>query len=294
MKSVHAFVTATDLSAPSRHAVQRAALLAKASGAQMTLMHARAGFELGNLRRWLARDAGNADAIDANATLCLEALATELSQRHGIDVATHLSTGSPVKQIVRHAADVDADLLVTGSRGSFFRGALIGSTAEHIAKRSSRPVLMVRQPPRDAYQRILIPVDFSPWSRSAIELAQKTAPTASLVLMHAVQPPHQEEMRLTGVAEPIVKRYRDAAIREATQRLHVLAADAGLDSTKVQLRTPSGGRPCTLILREAQAQGCDLVVISRQGRNALAEFLLGSTTRTVVAQGSVDVLISSH
>ena len=46
--------------------------------------------------------------------------------------------------------------------------------------------------------------------------------------------------------------------------------------------------------QEEQEQDCDLVVIGRQGRHALDELLLGSTTRMVVADGAADVLISNR
>lgn len=295
MKSVHAIVTATDLSAPSRHAAQRAAMLAQSKHARMTLMHTIPGSDLEDLRRWLAGHAETAESIEAEARQSLEALAAELSQRHDIEVRTHLSTGSPVEQVVRHADEADADLLVTGTRGaSFFRGLLIGSTAERIAKRSSRPVLMVRQLPHEPYRRILVPVDFSPWSRKAIELALRLVPEASLTLMHAVELPYEGKMRMAGVADSIVKHYRVAALQEAMQRLRELATEAGLDTRQVRLSTPCGADPWMLILREEQEQDCDLIVIGRQGRHALDEFLLGSTTRTVVAEGSADVLISSR
>jgi nucleotide-binding universal stress UspA family protein len=49
-----------------------------------------------------------------------------------------------------------------------------------------------------------------------------------------------------------------------------------------------------LIVQEEQEQDCDLVVIGRQGRHALDEMLLGSTTRMAVAEGAADVLISSR
>lgn len=49
-----------------------------------------------------------------------------------------------------------------------------------------------------------------------------------------------------------------------------------------------------LIVQEEQEQDCDLVVIGRQGRHALDEFLLGSTTRMVISDGAGDVLISTR
>lgn len=288
-------VTATDFSAPSRHAAQRAALLAKSSAASLTLLHTVGGSALDDLRRWLADGSQAAHAIEADARQRLQDLAAELSRSQGIVVRAHLSIGHPVEQVIRHADDVDAGLVVTGTRGAgFFRGVVVGSTAERIAKRSSRPVLMVRQLPHEPYRRILVPVDFSAWSRSAIELAQQVAPEATLVLMHAVELPFEGKMRIAGVAEETVSRYRDAARREAQQRLHDLAADVGLNADRVRLSTPSGADPWMLIVQDEQEHDCDLVVIGRQGRHAVDEFLLGSTTRMVISEGAADVLIASR
>jgi len=293
MPPLRAIVTATDFSAPSRHAAQRAAQLARAAGTGMTLMHTVGGSALEDLRRWLADDNQAAGAIEAGARARLQELADEFGRREGLEVLTHLSIGHPVEQITRHAQEVQADLLVTGTRGAgFFRGVVVGSTAERIAKRSGRPVLMVRQLPHEPYRRILVPVDFSEWSLAAIKLAQQVAPQATLVLMHAVEVPFEGKMRLAGVADDVVMHYRSAAQREALQRLSALATQAGLPPEQVRLSTPEGAEPWMLIVQEEQERDCDLVVIGRQGRHAIDEFLLGSTTRMVIADGAVDVLIS--
>jgi nucleotide-binding universal stress UspA family protein len=294
MSTLRTIITATDFSAPSRHAAQRAALLARSSGATLTLQHTVGGSALDDLRRWLADDSQAARAIEADARQHLEDLATELARAQGITVNAHLSIGHPVEQVIRHADEVDAGLVVTGTRGAgFFRGVVVGSTAERIAKRSARPVLMVRQLPHEPYRRILVPVDFSAWSRSLIELALQVAPEATLVLMHAVELPFEGKMRIAGVAEETVSRYRDAARREAQQRLHDLAADVGLNADRVRLSTPSGADPWMLVVQDEQEHDCDLVVIGRQGRHAVDEFLLGSTTRMVISEGAADVLIAS-
>lgn len=295
MSSLHTIVTATDFSAPSRHAAQRAALLAKSSAASLTLLHTVGGSALDDLRRWLADDSQACGAIEADAHLRLRQLAAELGRVQGIDVRTHLSIGHPVEQVIKHADEVDAGLLVTGTRGAgFLRGVVVGSTAERIANRSSRPVLMVRQLPHEPYRCVLVPVDFSDWSSSAIQLAQQIAPRAPLVLMHAVEVPYESKMRFAGVTEAVVMRYRDAAQREAQQRLRELAADAGLEGDRVRFSTPSGADAWMLIAQEEQEHDCDLVVIGRQGRHALDKFLLGSTTRMIIAEGAADVLIASH
>lgn len=295
MPPVPRIITATDFSPPARHAAQRAALLAQATGAPMTLMHTVGGSALDDLRRWIADDSQACGLIQASAHQRLQELADDLTRNHGIDIQTHLTTGHSVEQIIGHADKVNAGLLVTGTRGAgFLRSVVIGSTAERIARRSPRPVLMVRQLAHENYQRILVPVDFSAWSRTSIELARQLVPQASLVLMHAVEVPYQGQMRLAGVEEDVVKRYRDAALREAQAQLRKLATDAGLDPQRVRMSTPMGADPWIQIVREEQEHDCDLVVIGRQGRNALDEFFLGSTTRMVIAEGAADVLISSR
>jgi nucleotide-binding universal stress UspA family protein len=258
-------------------------------------MHTLAGTALDDLRRWLGGGDQAAGAIEADARQRLEELAADLRRRHGIDGLTHLAVGHPVEQVIRHADDVEAGLIVTGTRGAgFFHGMVIGSTAERIAKRSSRPVLMVRQLPHEPYRRILVPVDFSEWSGAAIDLARRIAPQATLILMHAVEVPYEGKLRFAGVADDVVMGVRVAAQREAQQRLRELAASAGLGADQVQMITPGGAEPWLLIVQQEQENDCDLVVIGRQGRHAVAELLLGSTTRLVVAEGAADMLISSR
>lgn len=293
MDPILSIVAATDFSAPSRHAAQRAVMLAASSGAALTLVHALGSSALGDLRRWLADDSQASGLLEDDARHRLQDLARDMGSSRGIGVGAHLAIGHPVEQIVRHAEEVDADLVVTGTRGAgFFKGVVVGSTAERLARRSARPVLMVRQMPHEPYRRILVPVDFSDWSMAAIATALQIAPGATLVLMHAVEVPLEARLRLAGVADETIRRYRDNARAEAQQRLVQLAAQAGLGRDRVHFSTPAGADPWMLILQEELEQDCDLVVIGRQGRHALEEWLLGSTTRMVMADGTVDVLVS--
>jgi nucleotide-binding universal stress UspA family protein len=66
----------------------------------------------------------------------------------------------------------------------------------------------------------------------------------------------------------------------------------GSGADRVNMTTPTGAEPWTLIFQEEQ--DCDLVVIGRQGRHALDEMLLDSTTRMAVADVAANMLISSR
>lgn len=61
-------------------------------------------------------------------------------------VTTTLLKGDPAAEICTHAADTDADLVVTGTRGrGGEHGNLIGSVAEAVVNDSPAPVLTARQ-----------------------------------------------------------------------------------------------------------------------------------------------------
>ena len=292
MTALTTLVAATDLSAGSRHAVDRAARIAHDHGAALTLAHVLAAGAIDTLRRW-AGDGTAAQALEDDARAKLQLLADEFRQRHALQVEARLLQGHAVQRVVQLADTLAADLVVTGTRGAgFVRAGVIGSTAERIARRSHQPVLMVRQMVHEPYRRVLVPVDFSPSSLAALRLADRIAPQATLVLMHAVTVPMLGRMQLAGVRDAVLAHYRDAAHTEARQQLHALAERCGLPPQRLQLSAPQGADPWRLIAEEEQARDCDLIVIGRQGRHALDELLLGSTTRTVLAECSADVLIS--
>lgn len=59
---------------------------------------------------------------------------------------TELLLGYPPKQILRVAREIDADLIVVGSRGlGRMKSAVLGSTSHDVLANSDRPVLVVRE-----------------------------------------------------------------------------------------------------------------------------------------------------
>jgi len=88
------------------------------------------------------------------------------------------------------------------------------------------PILVVKQVPREAYQSVLVPVDFSPWSQGAIRLALAVAPQAELILLHAYEEPFEGKLRFAGVEEESIRRHRETTRREALARLQQAAIAA--------------------------------------------------------------------
>lgn len=295
MIDIRAVVAATDLSAPARRAVERGARLAAAARASLTLVHVVDAPLLDDLRRRIdtGGDAGRSILDDLRARL--HGLGSEVASRYRLDVDERTVTGRAVDEIARVAEELEAEVIVTGTLGaSAFRSQIIGSTAERVVRKSLRPVLMVRQSVHEAYRRVLIAIDFSRWSAPSLAIAAAVAPDAHFVLLHAVEVPFEGRLRLAGVAEHAIDKLRTDARDEASRRLAELATRSGLPADRWTTVIVSGHRAWMQIVREEQEHDCDLVVVGKHGRSAVEELLLGSTTNMVIAEGSADVLVSTH
>lgn len=292
MTQLERILAATDLSAPARHAVARAFRLAGATGAELTLLHVLSQGALEQLRSLLGGTAAAVEQrlVDA-ARESLARLAGELGQRHGVSASLRLVTGRVLAAILDEADALDASLIVVGARGEGFLGRLtIGTTAERLLRRTLRPMLVVKQTPHEDYRRVLVPVDFSPWSAEVLRLAHAAAPGAELILFHAFEAPFESKLRYAGVEEDTLGRYLAAARAEALAKLQDLTTAAGLDTAPVHLHVEHG-EAARLILAQEQELDCDLIVLGKHGLGMLEELLLGSVTKHVLAESVGDVLV---
>lgn len=294
MSQPHPILAATDFSPAARHAADRAARLARTTGSPLTLMHVLSGGGLQDLRRWLGGGSAVEHQLRADVAQQLRQLADQLQATRHPSVRTVNASGTPADEIVQEADAIDAALLVVGSRGlGFLRRLVLGTTSERLLRRTRRPLLVVRQTPHEAYRRVLLALDFSPWSAPSIDLARWVAPHAHLVLLNVFDVPFEGKLRLAGVDADTIDFYRRQARAEATQRLHGFAATAGLKPGHWQPCIAEGD-PWLRIVEQEQEQDCDLVVLGKHGRSATEDLLLGSVTQLVLSEGSADVLVSTR
>ncbi len=295
MKNLHTLLAATDLSAPSHFTAQRAAMLARELGAKLELVHVLQQNALDEMRELFKKDG---EALQENIRLQtkkeLYQLADSLAETLGSKAGCHQVEGLVLEGIMAQVESLSADLLIIGARGTgFIRQILLGSTAERLLRMTMRPVLTVKQPPRAAYQSVLVPIDFSPWSLNAIQLAQMVAPQAELIVMHAYEVPFESKLRIAGEKEDTILRYREMARQKAGSRLSQTVSDAGMDEANwrsIVLRGDAGRR----ILEQEEKQGADLIVLGKHGLGMVEELLLGGRTRHVLAHARCDVLVANR
>ena len=286
-------LAATDFSAQARHAAERAAVLAQEVDTRLALLHVQPGEPLAQLRAWLGPGSAAERQVPEAASTLLAQLVGELGTRCPVPVDARLGYGAVLDEILREADACDARLIVTGARGTgFLRRLVVGSTAERLMRRTQRPLLVVRQMPHEPYRRVLVALDFSPWSREALALAMAVAPQARLVLLAAFEVPFEGRLQMAGVDAATIEAYRREARLDAMRRLQALAEEAGLPTTR-WVPCVVEGDPSLRIVEAEQMQDCDLTVLGKHGRPVTADLLLGSVTKHVLAEGSADVLVST-
>lgn len=238
-----------------RHAAfERGLALARASGAEMYLLHAVPAHE----------------AFSADATHRLERTA-ELRRRAeqvGVAVQSVEQHGDPAKIIELHANQRAADLIVMGADRTLGSSWLRRpSIAERVLRRTTTPTLVVPidDDAESGFGNRLVAVDLSPASREIVDYAVQLPGDESprLTVVHAARG-IESAAAVQSPARWAVPEYRTHVLEDARRQLEVLVA--GVPSTvdtRVQIVTGSHARA---IGEEAEAVNADLVVVGRSGR----------------------------
>ncbi len=85
-----------------------------------------------------------AGTLEAHDRQAIEGIANTLSTS-GLDVDTRVAVGSPAKEILAYADEIDAELVAVGSHNKGTVSELIlGSVSSEVIKRSKIPVLVLK------------------------------------------------------------------------------------------------------------------------------------------------------
>ncbi len=141
-----------------------------------------------------------------------------------------------------------------------------------------------------ALRRVLVPVDFSEPSDKALQYGKALAGAffASLHVLHVVQEPFVHGWTMEGYVAALPD-FREDLEQQARERLaqSLTEAERGLYHAELVTRV---GAPYAEIVRYAQENEVDLIVLGTHGRGAIAHLLLGSVAERVVRTAPCPVL----
>lgn len=143
-------------------------------------------------------------------------------------------------------------------------------------------------------KKILVPTDFSGTAQHALQAAKLIAQklSAELYVINIMDMPSYLYSGITGVGEPESLKEFIAEIRkEALDNLTNQIADLNYKDAKPILEA---GIPTSAIVKCAEENDIDLIVMGTTGSSGISEMLIGSTTEKIVRTAPCPVLSLSQ
>ena len=198
--------------------------------------------------------------------------------------------GVITESILDFARENSIDMIVMGTHGRRgFQRLTLGSVTERVLRRAGCPVLAVRRPAHDFVApgskgepvrlgKILLCSDFSECSDKALKygLSLATEYQSELLLAHVLEHVPPVEQRETENAR-IIHLLEGKVPEEARIRCKIRPI-------------VRAGKAYEEIVRLAEEEQADLIVVGVRGRNVLDLALFGSTTHRVLQLGPCPVL----
>jgi nucleotide-binding universal stress UspA family protein len=143
------------------------------------------------------------------------------------------------------------------------------------------------------FKHILIPTDGSELSQKAIRTGVELAKFhgARVTGVHAI-PDYHLMIAYEGAFDPVTEeRIEKEARARADNYLEFIqktCSEAGVPCDTV---CETSDHPYDAIIKTADAQNCDLILLHSHGRKGLAAVLLGSETRKVLTYAKIPVMV---
>jgi universal stress protein A len=296
MLTVRSILCPVDFSEPSRQALLWAATIAQRRGGELTVVSV--------VEPLLAQAAGirlHVDLAQADVEPALREFVDATlpeSERQASHVRTEVTVGDPSEATLQTARRLKAGLIVMGTHGlGGFRKLLLGSTTEHVLRRTEWPVLAVPpgavsapavEHPGVQLKKILVATDFRESAMSATQWAADLASdvAAPLVLAHVVEP-----VVVSPLWEALVADFEDERVASGRRMLARLSASF----RDVQIEcVVSVGRPAEAIASLAVEHGAGLVVMGLADPGNSEPRAPGSTAYSVLRSAQVAVVVVPH
>ncbi len=209
------------------------------------------------------------------------------------EIKTASSRGfSAVEEILNYASENEIDFIAMGTHGrTALSHLLLGSVAERIVQMSTYPVMTFRKNDQKLIQskNILLPIDFSEYSKLALQYALELAKhfDLTITLFHAFEQDFHPAFYAAG-KESIFEIDKDLKKR-AERAITDFRADLGYPDVKTKVVFDEG-IAYQAILKQIEAHYYDFVALGSHGLKGIEHFLMGSTAEKVVRRSEIPVL----
>ena len=275
---------ATDLSARSDRALDRAVQLARQWNAALIAVHA-----LENQTH--ATRSPTYEDLPSWRRPPDPVVAVERQIRRDIrepvaDLRIVVTEGDAADAILDIVERERCDLIVVGAAHDQGLGRVfLGRTVEHLIRHAPTSVLVVKSRPSGPYRHILVGTDFTDEARHGLAVAAKLFPDAVFAVMHAFDMPYRS---LWGASQ--LSRDFSAMEHEEIQTF-VKDTDLAEDIRARVVTLIEHGPPEIMIHNYVVEKNADLTVIGALGRGMLFHLLVGGHAPKIVDGTPGDILV---
>jgi nucleotide-binding universal stress UspA family protein len=220
------------------------------------------------------------------------------AEAEGVSLRVSVQHGDPAGVIALHANARAFDLVIVGTHQRVGMGRLReGSVAERVIQRVTSPVLIVPAVENDAGKVTVLPfghvvcaTDFESASIAALDMALPIAQKAGgrLTLVHIINGASRESAARYTLRSRVPEYHRFLA-EDAWRRVQEAIPLEARQSSSVHARVVTGA-PSEEIVRIADEEQADLIVMGVTSRGAIGRRLIGSTAARVIRLAGCAVL----
>lgn len=274
------FLMATDLSARSDRALERAVMLAQDHEAYLTIAHV------------IDEDLPSAlsDAQEDAAKHAIDEYVDKLAAGKRDRISIKVVCGRAHADILDMSEKVEADLVILGMhREDAFKDRFRGTTAERIIRAGGVPVLLVKDRVIRPYQQVIVGVDFSAFSRRAVEFAVQFVPNGNFHLVHAYGVPFEGFLYGHDTKRQVAKLQEVEFEKMINDEMATFLASLDEKVAGIE-RVMKQGTVREVIFEQARRLKPDLVAMGTHGRTGIAHAFLGSVAEDLLRAPPCDVL----
>lgn len=271
MKLLEKILLATDFSKSSENVVKNAIGLAKTFQSKIMLVHVLPDDIKNEKIRLLLTEAAIKRLDTINESIKSEGIKTDKPV---------LEFGSHFDKIIQTADSINANVILVGSgeklKSDVFQ---LGTTAEKIIRKSSRPVWVVKKDTPLTIKNILCPVDFSPESKralnNAIIIARRFKAELTIFSVYEVAYSGSLRFKIDWDEENDFQRTE-----------HLKTFKLFLDSFNLKDlnwdKETRRGDPAKEILGAISRYESDILIMGTTGKTGLSRIMMGSVTEKVI------------
>lgn len=273
-------LVATDLSPRSDRALNRALALAEELEARLVVLHV-IDDEL---------PSSVADSLKEQAASIIDAQLDEFPTLKRENVTRKVVFGTVFREILKEADENETDLVIVGTHRNVGLSAMfLGTTVERVIRHGNTPVLVVTERVKGPYRRVLVGIDFSVYSRRAVEFALKFVPGGEIFLLHAYDVPFRGFLTGRSIRDEVKKIHQEKMDAMLEDEMQAFLQSLPSPPTGMK-RIMSEGTVGAVISNQTKKIRPDLLIVGTHGRTGVAHAFLGSVAEDLLSEPPCDVL----